>query len=383
MEEVDYLIIGGPSGPTSLAIADYIRSGLPYNNTYALVIENSSPLGAAVKGVKTVNHIYTRLPFVLPQHINKYEEIRDHIKYAEILLKELYSSSIAFLGKSLCGLRLCRNLTEIEILEKLQGANKGWMDLLYKPVANFIRYNLGIDIDRKKMFVYAEKVWNIRHLIELYISKNYNNIREAKNVNFIDVGQDKVKIELIKEDGRVQQIHAKTVLVCKGMGNIEFEASIQNKLGVSSYNPFGFQALEFYKSIFQTDLPMPEELSSVFFPEKSICITNEQEQKHGVLYDVNGNPISVGKLAADSSIDILQDKKKKLCDLHPSMKKENVNEFLCSMPFDSQAHKENPAKHFEFIVTQSVIKNIRYYNLTYFTAIAAAIQKLPTNLNDL
>jgi hypothetical protein len=380
MEKFDVIFLGG--GPTSAAVFDHYARKMAFNNKSILLLENECPEGAITKGAKVINSITPKLPVIRHGDIDHYREIEALLKSSEKYFTKLFDRASPFSGSYELGVRCCITDEEYDILQMLKGSCT--TDDLHKVhlTAEFLRTTCPKDFKPGRMFPYREKLWDSNTYQGIIISNiNTRLVRTVEKVLYSYSNGDNIILKIMFTGGIWQEISTTQLFVCKGIGNINFEKQVR-KQETSWKNTFKFSVLPYYKRIYKPQVSMPEFLSSIFIPSSGICITNERNNLQSLLHDTNAifcAPDKFDVLTAESE---LPEARKRLLEKMPDLPALFEREFICPMTLDPKAYRGNPEKHFEFIVSPSVNKNIHYLNLPYFTVIGTALQQLPNNLND-
>ena len=380
MRSIDITFLGGgPTGPT--VIDHYLKDGRTKN--YLLITEEEDPRGAVNKGVKVVNPIVTKLPNITRNQCAKYEETLRLIRAAEARLESIFRRTNAYTGASELAFRYCRDPEELDILNGMPEFCSEVDDGLLSSTKEFIEKCLGSPIDVGLLFAYKERVWNVTEYMRIIMARIPGLMKvAAKRVEFDSQTSEGTFLVIHHVNGSTETVFTRKLIVCKGIGNINFENQIMEKTALSEKS-FNFKVLEFSKFIYNRREQMPNLVTSIMIPGYGICVTNEQEQKHSLLYDTNTNLSFANRYDPRRMSDDITPIREKLNKLHPGLPQSCVEQFRCAMTVDSRAYTDDVEKHFQFVISPSVLKNVQYVNLPYFTVIGLAINYLPKNINDL
>lgn len=381
MEKFDSVFLGG--GPAGPSIFDHYARKMKKTEKYILLTESTVPEGAITKGAKVVNQIIPKLPLIRGSDIETYREIAYLVKGSEIKLELLYQRAKAFAEHSEIGIRYCRNEEEFDVLKSIEEYVRKPDADLHESAAQFLEKNLGHKIDLNKLFSYGEKVWNVNQYMKILISKiNPELILPVKQAQYDNTSGEGIILELTMKDGSIKKISTQKLFVCKGIGNIEFEKNVKSKES-SKTDTLNLGILKYYKCIYKPQNIIPKALSSIVLPEHGICITNEQNDLHSLLYDINSKSCPARRFNIELLPKDLTDAREKLTQTYPKLPTAFEREFMCTMAIDSRAYTVDHTKHFKFVISSSVVDKIHYINLPYFTVIGAALNDLPDNLKDL
>lgn len=377
--EYDLVILG--SGPTGLTLLDHFSR----KNRHAkclLISLNEAEQGAYSKGVKVVNPVISKLPQLRLKDIGKYEEIVKMKQLSEILLKEQFRPASAYLGDSCCGLRYCTSGQEFETLRSVKNFFRNAEISVTNYTASFLKEHLGKIIDKNLLFPYEEHLWDINKYIDIFLAKNGESlVSSADRVTYDGNSGSNVKL-IVEIEGNRKVIFAGKLIVCLGIGNIDFERSI--KIRQSNTNATtGYKVLAYYKRIYSHRQNLPQRLSSIIIPGDGICVTNELVGRNSIMYNTNSGFCAIDNFSQSFLNTELSNSRETISKLYPIIPREEHDDFMCSMLVDPEAYHNSPERHFRFIISHSVDENIRYFNLPYFTAIAMAAHSLPVSLNDL
>lgn len=385
MNHFDYVILTGEGGVTGFTIADFYMKGRRIGDSgHGLIITQSvkkDKEGATTKGVKTVNQITPKLPYISRNNIEVYEKTLDLAKNSEARLSQLFEGTDAYLDNSKMGIRYCRNADEVEILESVYKTGNTISQTIVSEINDFIKSNVCHQCNADNLFFYKERVWNVSGYMERLIAKIPTICsHQCNNITVVDACT-KLTLEIENIDGQKKTITTDKLIVCLGLGNIDFENSIQRMIDYKMEDIFTFRILPFYKSIYSGQSPIPPTISSIFMPGHNVCVTNEQNSNHGVLYNTNNRAVTINQWEEMLVRDRIVENRELLNQQLALDTSKLLKEFICDMTIDSTAFN-SPEKHFEFVMSKSCIPQIHYVNLPYFTSIGSAINNLPKKIID-
>lgn len=381
MNHFDFIVLGG--GPSALSVFEHIKR----NNKETkglMIVENYSEEGAYSKGAKSVNSIITKLPFLRQSSLHIYHRTIQMKKASEILLKEIYDTHHCYMGKSNIGFRYCRSKEEYITLQSIKDFFYNSGTTVTDLTANFLNdYNIK-NINKELLFPFEERVWDIKLFREIFLDKiGLNSIWLAQKVQYIGSAGSIIHLSVCNADGKVETISVNKLIVCKGVGNLYFEDEVKLVESVDSLDYMAFKLLKYYKCIYKPKIILPKVVTSITIPEEGIYFTNEQAEELSILYNLN-SPFSPTNTITK---EIIENEKSALSDYvfrkYPLVSANLIRDFMCHMTVDANAHRGDIEKHFQFIISNSVSKNIRYINLPYFSVIATALNYLSFDLNKL
>ncbi len=380
MKQFDAIILG--DGPAALSVADkYIQQG---GNGNVILLNEIAPLvrGAYSKGVKSLNPIVTKLPLITEANIDNYKYITQRIKDAESAMAKIYKTTYAFQGMASIGYRCCNSKLEYDILCSLTGLSRGNDSTLDKSAAKFVSDSLGYTCEDLRLFGCHEKIWNTRGYLQIMAERIPRKfVQYVKDVNFCEEN-DGIVLQVTGVDGETEYIKSDQLIVCKGLGNINFEEQVRSIVSCPA-KVFGFEVLDLAKFIHKSLLKMPEKISSIIVPKQKVCLTNEAPDRYSILYDTNAQLIPVNKYNPLDEANVLCSISEKLVKFNPAIPTTPYESFRCAMTLNHAAYTDKPNLHFEFLKSESVVENIHYLNLPYFTVVQAASVSLPTKLIDI
>lgn len=377
MKQFDAIFLG--NGATAPALLYHFLKQSNWKGKFLLINERKSPMGAIAKGVKVVNPIVPKMRRIRNRQLEDYKQIALMVRASETYLKELYESSPLFRGDSDTGFRLCRDLEEFETLQELKGIAKKQDHRMIDSVANFSMQSFGDTINKNLLFPYSEKIWNISIYHAIMASKiNDKHIKLAESVEFEKTDSDGITMLVKYPDNKDQRFKASKIFVCKGIGNIEFERDVKLKISNDEERYLSFEILKYYKCIYPSVGLIPSNLSSIFLPQRGLCITNEQNNQLSYLHNTNNTICPLNSFDASSLTEDLQAERNTLRNQYPLLSQNCLDDFMCAMTVDSAAYSDNYEKHFQFVRSNSILPHIHYINLPYFTVIGTALTYLPT-----
>lgn len=374
MKKYYVVVLGGSGGPSALAVANHYKQKV--KGPCILITEEGQRIGAYKRGTKFVNQVTPKLVALNGKSMKLYDDVSDLVNENQRWLERVFAGTSAYTGKCTTGMRVCCSHDELEVLQATKIPRVDLSDNLYQSTADFVKKNFGEELIREKIFSYTEKAWNVDGFLERYLVKfrSGEDWWPCKKVSYAGTTSDgSIILEITNINGTKEKIIAEIVLSCKGMGNVEFEAEVRKFQGKTTEVTSGFRALPYYKSINRssTGVSMPSDISSIFMPEQGICLTNELNERHGLLFDTNSEitPVAIDLAGMNDDGPV----QTALAEKYPSLLQNQDDHFMCPMPVNSGGLR----KYFEFIITESINKNIKHINLTYFTGIGTAIKSLP------
>lgn len=384
IEKYDATFVGnGVTAPSMFY--EYYKNG---NGKYLLLVEPDENRAAITKGVKTANLIVPKQPKLHNRFSAVYQETTALVRSSEIKLKEFLGYSHAYIGKSNTGIRIGSE-DEMEILRKL-GISKTTDKETVDAGLAFAKRYLGTGINKDCVFPYNEHTWDAQAYLKKYAElTNVPDRKSVKEVKFYSSEKD-VLIEVVHFDGTTELVATEKLFVCKGVGNIEFENTIifQLKRQGDQYHDHGislnmdFNIVTYYKSFYPSAEIYPLKLSSIIIPETGICFTNEQNNNYSLLYDTNSHLKPADSFDVNKLTEKMPLTRDQLQQSYPSLNAFPIKEHMCTMTLHPKATGDGYKRHFNFIHSQSVCRNIHYVNLPYFTVIRTALEALPKNTND-
>jgi hypothetical protein len=381
MKSYDCVFLG--NGATAIAVMNHYE-GKPFKGKHLLITEPGDPQGAIYKGVKTVNLIVTKQPTIMKSVSAqaKYQSVITMLRSSEALLESTYTRFPAFQGSSDTGYRLCQSMEEFKVLQNLQQTGNKIDDSLDLAVVDFISKTMGHSIEKNKLFSYRERVWNVTDYInDKTDGIPQNKIWNAKQVELEESKGGGISLTVQLEDDSTETIFAKKVIVCKGAGNIQFEKNIIAQLE-QRFSEMPLRILQFTKLIYEGNEQMPASVSSIMLPETGICVTNEAVNAYSLLYNTNASFITPNEFDTDFYNNKAQNFPKELREKYTALPERCSHILNCAMTIDPLAYSPDYTLHFKFIKSSSVLSNVYYLNLPYFSVIETALQNLPPHTKD-
>lgn len=369
----DFIILG--DGPSAVSVMDHYHKRNPSLNGLLIDIR-SNEIGAYRKGVKVVNPIIPKLPNLKLKDISNYVEILSMSKISEILLKEEYNSTTAYLGNSSIGVRFCKNHEEYELLKSLPNLFDESGFSITKDTTAMVENLTGQSLNGNLILPYTEHQWNVLAYKKIISDRiPLNKTLVAENIQYC--GHNSSGVELAATiNGNIRTLICTKLISCLGTGNIRFEKKVV-QYRENDESIFTFKILHYYKRVYPNKFFMPQELSSVIVPASGICITNELQSQQSVMYDTNAGFSATTEYDNDFLQDMLLNYRTNVSLNFPMISHHGFSDFICTMPVDPTSYRQNPQNHFRFIISKSSDPSITYLNLPYFSAIKMAINNLP------
>jgi hypothetical protein len=379
MDKFDAVFLG--NGATAVAVMYHYWKKSNGEGKYLLIAEAGDPQGALLKGVKTVNLIVPKLPELYAAKRDKYQTIVTSLRGAASSLEQIFEARPAYSNGSATGFRVCRSKEELHILQSLQGTGGSTDDSLAEAAADFVARAMGHKIDKDMLFPYEERIWDVDSYIEMMADKLPVQLMWDAEKVYVEENENGIQLEVEFEKRKNEKILAAKLVVCKGVGNIPFENDLRSK-STGSRNTIGFRILPFSKLFYEGPEEMPASVSSIMLPANGVCVTKERASAHSLLYNTNVTPVHPGNLdiktlAYDAGL-----VHKQLREAYPSLPVNFSQACSCAMTVDPLAYSADVSRHFQFVKWASVVQNIHYLNLPYFTVIRTALQYLPDRLSD-
>jgi hypothetical protein len=378
IREYDCAIYGG--GPTGLSVME--KCGLDSSNgKVAFLHEINGPIGAYAKGVKSVNPIVPKLPRINSAKADMYDYITRRAADSEKALLREYANTYPFTGKSETSFRVVERQAELELLNNLSAIKQKTDISLSKATADFAGGMLGSPLDATQLFTYRERIWDLKSYDRLMRRKLAGlPIEFVQRVSFIEENNG-LLLEIVDAAGDKTYLKTKKLVVCRGIGNINFENHVANKLSATAGH-FNFGVLDLCKFIYQDVPAMPDGVSSIMMPQQKICITNEALGRHSILFNTAANLQSTAGFdpgCLDSGLAAINEQMR---TLHPALPAGYAQALRCAMTLNEAAFTNQPDLHFEFLISPSAVDHIHYVNLPYFTVIRMAMASLPSQIID-